>query len=39
LAVIGKPSGPSLYRLLQVLGKDKVMARIERALGQAGFVD
>jgi glutamyl-tRNA synthetase len=33
-AVTGKTSGPSLYHLLEVLGKDKVMARIEKALGQ-----
>jgi glutamyl-tRNA synthetase len=32
LAVTGKTSGPSLYHLLQVLGKERVMARIERAL-------
>jgi lysyl-tRNA synthetase class I len=31
----GKPAGPSLYHLLQVLGKERVMARIEKAL--AGF--
>jgi len=35
LAVTGKTSGPSLYHLLQVLGKERVMARIEKAL--AGF--
>jgi len=29
----GNPSGPSLYHLLEVLGKEKVTARIERALG------
>jgi glutamyl-tRNA synthetase len=33
LAVTGKTSGPSLYHLLQVLGKERVMARIEKALG------
>jgi glutamyl/glutaminyl-tRNA synthetase len=33
LAVTGKTSGPSLYHLLEVLGKEKVMGRIERALG------
>jgi glutamyl/glutaminyl-tRNA synthetase len=33
LAVTGKTSGPSLYHLLQVLGKEKVMGRIEKALG------
>jgi glutamyl-tRNA synthetase len=32
LAVTGKPAGPSLYHLLEVLGKEKVMQRIERAL-------
>jgi glutamyl/glutaminyl-tRNA synthetase len=31
LAVTGKPSGPSLYHLLQVLGKERVMAGIEKA--------
>ena len=34
LAVTGKTSGPSLYHLLQVLGKERVMARIEKALKQ-----
>ncbi len=33
LAVTGNPSGPSLYHLLEVLGKEKVLGRIERALG------
>ncbi len=32
LAVTGKTSGPSLYHLLQVLGKECVLARIEKAL-------
>ena len=32
LAVTGNPSGPSLYHLLEVMGKEKVMERIERAL-------
>jgi glutamyl-tRNA synthetase len=32
LAVTGKTSGPSLYHLLEVLGKEKVMQRIEKAL-------
>ena len=35
LAVTGKTSGPSLYHLLEVLGREKVLGRIERAL--AGF--
>jgi hypothetical protein len=30
--VTGKPAGPSLYHLLEVLGKEKVLVRIERAL-------
>jgi len=34
LAVTGNPAGPSLYHLLEVLGKDKVMTRIEKALGK-----
>jgi glutamyl-tRNA synthetase len=34
LAVTGKTFGPSLYHLLQVLGKDRVMARIEKALNK-----
>lgn len=32
LACTGNPSGPSLYHLLEVMGKEKVMGRIERAL-------
>lgn len=34
LAVSGKPVGPSLYHLLEVLGKERVMPRIQRALKQ-----
>ena len=34
LAVTGKTSGPSLYHLLQVLGKERVMERIEKALAR-----
>jgi hypothetical protein len=34
LAVTGKPAGPSQYHLLEVPGKEKVMARIERALNK-----
>jgi glutamyl-tRNA synthetase len=37
LAVTGNPHGPSLYHLLEVLGKDKVMGRIERAIGHTSF--
>jgi glutamyl-tRNA synthetase len=32
LAVTGNPHGPSLYHLLEVLGKEKVLKRIEWAL-------
>jgi glutamyl-tRNA synthetase len=31
LACTGKTAGPSLYHLLEVLGKDKVMKRVQRA--------
>jgi len=37
LAVTGKPAGPSLYHLLEVLGKEKVMGRIEK--GASHFLD
>ena len=39
LACTGDPSGPSLYHLLEVIGKEKVMGRIAVALGNAGFGD
>ena len=32
LACTGNPSGPSLYHLLEVIGKEKTLGRIERAL-------
>ncbi|HEY1719227.1 MAG TPA: glutamate--tRNA ligase family protein [Verrucomicrobiae bacterium] len=32
LAATGNPNGPSLYHLLEVLGKEKSLARIEKAL-------
>jgi len=32
LAVTSQPNGPSLYHLLEVLGKEKVLGRIEKAL-------
>jgi glutamyl-tRNA synthetase len=32
LAVTGSNAGPSLYHLLEILGKDKVLARVDRAL-------
>ena len=34
LAVTGGNAGPSLYHLLEILGKEKVLARIERALAR-----
>jgi len=37
LAATGNPHGPSLYHLLEVLDKEKVLARIEQAIGQASF--
>ena len=37
LAVTGNPNGPSLYNLLEVLGKNKVMQRLERAQSEPGF--
>ena len=36
LATSGRPVGPSLYHLLEVLGKDRVLARLERAEKQFG---
>jgi hypothetical protein len=36
LAMTGKTSGPSLYHLLQVLGKERVMARIDKGLAAIG---
>jgi glutamyl/glutaminyl-tRNA synthetase len=36
LAVTGKPAGPSLSHLLEVLGKEKVLVRIEQALATIG---
>jgi glutamyl-tRNA synthetase len=34
LAVTGSNAGPSLYHLLEILGKEKVLVRIDRALSQ-----
>jgi glutamyl/glutaminyl-tRNA synthetase len=34
LAVSGRPVGPSLYHLLEVLGKERVLSRMERAQKQ-----
>ncbi len=36
LAVTGSNAGPSLYHLLEVLGKEKVLVRIDRAVAQIG---
>ena len=36
LAVTGSNVGPSLYHLLEVLGKEEVLARIDRALRRIG---
>ncbi len=36
LAVSGRSVGPSLYHLLEVLGKDRVLFQIDRALKQFG---
>ncbi len=36
LAVTGKPAGPSLYHLLEVLGREKVLERVDRAGGVWG---
>ncbi|MGB8356911.1 MAG: glutamate--tRNA ligase, partial [Chthoniobacteraceae bacterium] len=38
LAVTGSNAGPSLYHLLEILGKEKVLARIVLALSQPGFL-
>ncbi len=37
LACTGNPHGPSLYHLLEVIGKAKTLARIEKAMGNTGF--
>jgi len=34
LAVTGNTSGPSLYHLLEVIGREKVMGRVEKALSR-----
>jgi len=36
LACCGNPAGPSLYHLLAILGKQRALARIERALARMG---
>jgi len=37
LACTGNPSGPSLYHLLEVIGKERATGRIERALSEDGW--
>jgi len=37
LGCTGKTSGPSMYHLLEVLGKENVMHRIERSLCHVEF--
>src|SRR5690349_16623776 len=37
LAATGNSSGPSLYHLLEVIGREKTLARIEKVLNGAGF--
>ncbi len=34
LAITGSNAGPSLYHLLEILGREKVFARLDRALGR-----
>jgi glutamyl/glutaminyl-tRNA synthetase len=36
LACCGKPAGPSLYHLLAILGKERALARIDKALQRMG---
>jgi len=36
LACCGNPAGPSLYHLLAILGKERALRRIDRALGRMG---
>ena len=38
LSLIHISHGPSLYHLLEVLGKEKSLVRIEKAIGYAGFI-
>jgi glutamyl/glutaminyl-tRNA synthetase len=37
LACTGRQIGPSLYHLMEVLGKDRTLGRIGRALNHPGF--
>ncbi len=36
LACTGKPAGPSLYHLISVLGKERVLERLDKALARIG---
>jgi glutamyl-tRNA synthetase len=36
LACCGNAAGPSLYHLLAILGKERALHRINRALGRMG---
>ena len=36
LACCGNPAGPSLYHLLAILGKERALQRIDRALARMG---
>jgi len=36
IACTGKPAGPSLYHLLEILGKDRVLHRMDRGLERMG---
>ncbi len=36
LACSGKPAGPSLYHLMAIIGKEKVLERLDRAIEQVG---
>ena len=36
LACTGNPNGPSLYHLLEVIGKEKTLGRIEKGLAAIG---
>ena len=36
LACCGKPAGPSLYHLIAILGKQRTLERIDRALHRMG---
>ena len=38
LAITGNPNGPSLYHLLEVIGKERAMGRIQRAFATFGIV-